>query len=605
MSLRGVVSFFLPTFACALVLLAPSSAHAQMGGMGGGRQQSAPTQSSPTQNRTVGPRAGARNNDDEDTSPSVIQRSGEPLTAPPANPLEIPPEVRERIGTDADLYPPPPVGDMHRSFFPYYEERRGDYRFRTLPPLWLEQTRGLPTAHSVYGEPTKEDRQSLFAGFFYQRRSPDMDVDAFFPALWNIRDGVNHVAIVGPLVHREAPGEHDNWLAPLFFEGSRKDGGYFHSPLLLTTSHWSKETEFHLTLTYYHDRSGTDVDWGLAPFAFGGDNGNLDGGRKKYTFVPFALYYHKEQEVDGSDMTVVGPVVVKNDQKRSVTDVLPFYWHIQGHPETGGVHEDHLTVFPIFHTGYKEDETLFATAVYLHRTTPTVETTLTPFYSFSTTRNQSTRLTAIGPVIPLFLHYHDRDIGKTSVALIPFYYHSRSPRGVDWLTPLFGRFEDYGVSHTYWVAPTLLFSSDAHGWEGDFLPITFFGRSDQNTHAVVAPVFWDFATPKGRTTIAAPLYVRLADTTDDSILQVTGNTVYIQKRVAGGIDWQFHVVPLVSYGGMPKGHWWNFMYGLVGYTHDTDGSETVRALWLPITIRPPDTPVKTAAKGTDALINHF
>ena len=36
MSLRGVVSFFLPTFACALVLLAPSSAHAQMGGMGWG-----------------------------------------------------------------------------------------------------------------------------------------------------------------------------------------------------------------------------------------------------------------------------------------------------------------------------------------------------------------------------------------------------------------------------------------------------------------------------------------------------------------------------------------------------------------------------------------
>lgn len=589
--------------ALGALLFAPP-ARAQMGGGGGmgGRQQSTPTQSGPTQTRTVGPRAG-QGNDDEDTAPAP--RAGEPLTAPPANPLEIPPDVANRIGTDSDLYPPPPAGDMHHSYFPYYEERRGDYRLRTLPPLWIEHTRGLPSAHPVYGEPSKEDRQSLFAGFFYERRSPDMDVDALFPALWYVRERLNHVFVAGPLVHREAPDEHDNWLAPLFFEGSRKDGGYFHSPLLLTTSHWSKDKEFHLTLTYFHDRSGTDVDWGLAPFVFGGDNGNIDGGRKKYTFVPPLFYYHKESEADASSMTVAGPVVIDDDAKRSVTDILPFYFHIHGHPESGGAHEEHTTVFPLFHYGYKEDEKLFATAVYLRRTTATVNTMLTFFYSYSTTRNESTRLTAIGPVVPLYWHYKDRDIGKESVGLIPFYYHSASPRGVNWLTPVFGRFEDYGVSRTYWVAPTFLFSSDTHGWEDDLLPVAFFGRKDKDTHAVVAPLFWDFATPKGRTTVALPVYIRLADSTDDSITQVTGNTVYLQKRVPGGIDWQFHIVPLVSYGGVPNGHWWNFMYGLVGYTHDSDGSETLRAFWLPITLRKPDVPPKVAAKGTDALINHF
>jgi hypothetical protein len=74
--------------------------------------------------------------------------------------------------------------------------------------------------------------------------------------------------------------------------------------------------------------------------------------------------------------------------------------------------------------------------------------------------------------------------------------------------------------------------------------------------------------------------------------------------VAGGIDWQFHVIPLVSYGGVPNGHWWNFMFGLAGYTHDSDGSETVRAFWLPITVHGPEA-AKTASKGTDALISHF
>jgi hypothetical protein len=596
----------------AAALLLPSAAQAQMGGgsMGGGQggRQSAPTQSGPTQNKTIGPRAGSQH-DDTDGEPTTVQQRSEPVIAPPANPLEIPTEVKERIGTDADLsLSPPPAGDMHRSYFPVYEEQKGDYRFRALPPLWLEHTRGLPTpAHPAS---TAVDRQSLVMGFFYDRRSPETDADVLFPVFWHVRDGASHLTVLGPLAHREAPGgEHDNWLAPLVFEGRRKDdAGYFHSPLLLTTSHWSKEKAFHLTFNYFHDRKGTDVDWGFAPFAFGGDNGNLDGGRKKYTLVPFALYYHRETEIDSSSMTVAGPVLRQDGLKRSISDVLPLYFHIKGHPETGGVDEEHTTLFPLFHYGHKEDEHLFASALYLRRTTKSVDTMLTPFASYSTTRNGATRLRAIGPIVPLFWQYRDFDVHQSAIALLPFYFHSDSPRGVSFLTPLFGRFEEYGVSKTYWALPTLLISSDAHGWEGDFLPLAFFGRSDQSSHAVIAPILWDFATPKGRTTVVLPLHVRLADSTDDSITQVTGNTVYLQKRVAGGIDWQFHVVPLLSYGAMPHGHWWNFLFGLAGYSHESDGSETVRAFWLPIQVKGPDARTKAVGKrdkGTDALISHF
>jgi hypothetical protein len=552
--------------------------------------------------------------DDSDSEPTTVQQRGEPVIAPPADPLEISPEVKERIGSDADpaLSLPPVSGDMHRSFFPVYEERKGGYHLRALPPLWIEHTRDVATSPQATAAGARAtDRQSLFFGFFYDRRSPEMDADILFPGIWYVRDGASRLTVVGPLAHREAPGEHDNWLAPLVFEGRRKEGGgYFHSPLLLTTSHWSKEKSFHLTLNYFHDRRGTDVDWGFAPFAFGGDNGNLDGGRKKYTLVPFAFYYHRETEIDASSMTVVGPYVHQDGLKREISDVLPFYFHIKGHPGTGGVDEEHTTVFPLFHLGHKEDEHLVATALYLRRTTKSVDTMLTPFVSYSTTRNGATNLRAIGPIVPLFWQYRDRDVNTSSVGLAPLFYHSTSPRGVDFLTPLFGRFEEYGVSKTYWVAPTLLFSSDTHGWEGDVLPLAFFGRSDKASHAVLAPVFWDFASPKGRTTVVLPLHVRLADATDDSITQVTGNTVYLQKRVAGGIDWQFHVVPLVSYGGMPHGHWWNFLYGLVGYSHETDGTETLRALWLPIQLKGPDVPAKAVAaargtKATDALVSHF
>ena len=596
-------------FASAALLLALSSprvAHAQMGGpsMGGGaggRANNTPTQSGPVQNRTVGPRAGAANaNDDEDTSTQVTQRPSEPLTAPPSDPLEVPPEVQNRIGTDAEITPPGPVGEKHRSYFPYYEERKGDYRFRFLPPLYLEYTRGLSTPHPAYGEPVIEDRQSLYALLFYQRRSQNEDMDVLVPLAWRVRDGENHAWVFGPVAHREAPGEHDNWLAPLFFEGERKDGGYFHSPLLLTTSHWSKEKAFELTALYFRDRRGTDVDWGVMPFYFRGDNGNIDGAHSTYTLVPPLFYFHKETEIDDAKLTVVGPVVLRSNPKRSVTDVAPFFFHIEGHPETGGVRESHTTLFPLFHYGFTDDEkheTLFAVPGYLRRTTTTTDTLLSPFASHASTRNGATQLYALGPVLPIIWSYRDKDIDQTTFAVLPLIYHSHSPLGTDWLTPLFGRFVNYGVSRTYWAFPSFVLSNDTHGWESDLFPIAFIGRSDKDTHAVLAPIFWDFASPKGRTTIAAPVYWRFADSTDDSITQVAGNTLYMQKRVAGGLDWQFHVLPFVSYGGVPRGHWWNFLFGLAGYSHDTDGTRTLRAFWIPIKLHGPD-PTQ-AAKRSD------
>jgi hypothetical protein len=561
-----------------------------------GGQNNAPTQTSPTQNRTVGPRAGARGGDDE-PEPQVQQR-GEPVIQGPADPLAIEPDVKDRIGTDADVVPPAPVGESSTTWFPYYERRKGDSRFRFLPPLYLESTRGLPQTPAVPGEPSQVDRQSLTALLFYQRRSPQLDMDVLFPLAWRVRDRENRVLALGPIAHREAPGEHDNWLAPLVMEGERKDGGYFHSPLLLTTSHWNKDKAFHLTGLYFRDRTGSDVDWGVAPFVFHGDNGNIDGARKTYTLIPPLFYYHRETEIDEAKTTVVGPVVRIDNPKRSITDVAPFFFHIEGHPETGGIRESHTTVFPLFHYGYKDDEThasLFVVPGYLRKTGNGVDTMLTPLISTSTTRNGATSLFAAGPILPLIWNYRDKDIGQHSYAALPFWYHSSSPTGLDWLTPVFGRFETYGVSRTYWAFPSIVVSNDTHGWETDVYPFAFVGRREGSSHSVLAPVFWDFATQKGRTTLAVPLFWRFADSTDDSVTQLFGNTLFMQKRVAGGLDSQFHVIPVASWGTVPKGHWWNFLFGLVGYSHDTDGTQTTRIFWIPIHTGGPDEATKAKA----------
>jgi hypothetical protein len=395
-------------------------------------------------------------------------------------------------------------------------------------------------------------------------------------------------------VHREAPFEHDNWLAPIVFQGSRKDGGYFHTPLLLTTSHWGEKGAFTLVGPYFRDRTAKDVDWGLAPLYFHGDNGDEDGARKTYSVIPPFLYYHRELELEESALTVVGPVIAKSNPKRSVFDVAPLFFPIRGRPETGGVNESHTTLFPLFHYGTSPDQKLFVLPGYLRRVTKSVDTMLTPFYSHSTTRNGATSLTFAGPILPLYYRSTDVDVGYSALGIFPLYYGSSSPKGTAFAIPIFGKFESYNVSRTYWLFPTIVYNRNVFGWETDIHPILYVGREKSSSHTVIAPFFWDFASLKGRTTIGFPIYWRFADNNDGTVLQVAANTLYKEKSVAGGKDWQFHFLPVFSYGQSPTGSWWNFLFGLAGY--DKDGpTAKIKAFWIPITVAGGDAPAQNTA----------
>lgn len=522
----------------------------------------------------------------------VTQRA-EPAAQAPANPLEMSPEVRERIGTDSDHKPPSPEGALERKFFPLYEERKGDYRFRFLPPFYLEHSRGLADpAHPALK--VSEDTETLWALLFYQRRSDKLDADVLFPLAWKIRERENHVLVLGPLAHREAPNEHDNWVAPLVFEGKRLESGYLHVPLLLSSTHYSKEAAFTVSGPFFRDRTGTDVDMGVVPFFFHGNNGSMDGNERAYTLIPPLLFYHRYRELEESHLTVVGPLIFKSDPKRSIFDVAPIFFHIEGKPETGGVREQHTTIFPLFHYGKSPDASLFVVPGYLRRVTRTADTLITPFFTSAYTRNESTHFTAIGPLLPLFYNYTDRDIGLHAFAVAPFYYQSDSPKGHDFLTPLYGKFESYGVSRTWWTFPSIVVSKDNHGWETDVHPLVYLGRNDSASHTVLAPVFWDFTSLHGRTTVGFPVFWRFSTNADDSIIQVAGNTLYMQKRAVGGSDWQFHVLPLFSYGEDPQGYFWNVLFGLAGYQRQGSYAR-VKAFWIPIQTSGPATPAPQQA----------
>ena len=548
---------------------------------GGAQAQRHPHSAPPPHEPTPKPSA-----DDDDQAP--VART-EPVIAPPLDPLTVSPEVRERIGSSWLGGPTAPEGPIHQvRWFPYYEERRGDFRTRVLPPLWVERTRGLPDpSQALYGVPKSEDTEGLYGLVYYQRRSLALDMDVVFPLLWRVRAGADNVLVAGPIVHREAPHENDNWLAPLVFEGARADGGYFHSPLLLTTTQWNPSSAFTIVGPYFRSRAGTSVTNGVVPLYFAADNGHVDGTRSTYTLVPPLLYYHSEDEFQGHTLTVTGPVIQESTPKRDIFDIGPLFFHIQGKPSTGGVAEEHTTFFPFFHYGHDPDNSLFILPGYLRRITPASDTLLSLVYSHVEGRHRATSLTAVGPVVPLYWTYHDRDLGVDSWAALPFFYSSNSPVAHDWLTPLAGRFEHVNESHTWWFFPTLVVGSDTHGSEVDFHPLVYVGHNENTSHTILAPVLWDFASPKGRTTVGFPVYWRFADGQDDSVTQVAGNTLYMQKRVPGGVDWQFHFLPVFSYGEDPGGYFWNLFFGLAGYSHHGNSGQ-VRAFWIPIDVGSPE-----------------
>ena len=505
--------------------------------------------------------------------PGSLTQMGDPTVPIPEEPLKISPELKARIGTDWDgRYTAPLEDTIEKRYFPYYEERRADYRLRLLPPFYLEHTRGLPHANTIgrYNAPTSPDRESLYGLLYYQRRSLDKDADVLFPLAWRFRNQKEHSFGIGPYVGRRAPGERDDWLMPFVFSGSRQDGGgYFHAPFALTFSHHSPESAFALVGPYFRKRTGTEVDLGVAPFFFHGEMVTTAGTYRNYTLIPPLAFYHRESELEDTSTSVVGPFVFERTPKRTIFDIAPLFFHLRGRPEASGVEESHTTLFPFFHYGKSPEERLLLTPLFGLRTTPSTTTVMTPLYSMSTTRNGSTRLDLAGPIVPLFFNYRDRDIDLSRWGLLPLAYHSTSPTHNDWFTPIFARFEERGVSTSTWIFPTFVRGTHKDGWHTDFYPLLFTGRDKTSSHAVVAPLFW-----------------RFADTADDSVTQVVLNTLYIRKQVAGGTDWQFHLLPLLSFGAAPEGHFWNILFGLAGYQRSGEYSR-IKAFWIPIQVGGP------------------
>ena len=306
-----------------------------------------------------------------------------------------------------------------------------------------------------------------------------------------------------------------------------------------------------------------DVDRGVAPFWFHGDNGDEDGARKTYTLIPPLLYFHRERELEQSQLTVVGPVISKSDPKRSVFDVAPLLFTINGQPETGGVKEFHYTLFPLFHYGRDPEKSLFVLPGYLRRVTRSADTLITPFFTHATTRNKSTSLTMVGPIVPIYYRYDRHRHRLQRDRHLPVLLRLEQPDGPHVRDAALRALRELQrLAHELGLPDHRDQHATRRAGRSTSTRSSTSVASERSTHTVLAPILWDFASPKGRTTIGFPLFWRFADTADDSVTQVALNTLYRQKRVPGGLDWQFHLLPVFSYGQSPTGSWANLFFGL-------------------------------------------
>jgi len=451
-----------------------------------------------------------------------------------------PEELKKQIGSDAERDVEVGRGPhTSRTIIPpYYEERSGSFSFRTVFPIWAER-REPGRSRLALRSPLLQPAQHAA-----RRRRP---LSMFLEPARRRRphDGGR------PFMHREAPGEHHNWLAPLFFSGSRRGRLFAHSAAFdVHPSQREGRLQPGRSLLLFLVRRLVVQRLGRRRHRLRRASLPLRRSKRALSLrvgpSPFALFHYSE--VDDSSLNVWGPFVWKHQRETDSFNVLPLFWH------SWGKSEEHLTLFPFFHYGYEGTKMLLINPLFVSARGEQGEST---FATWGYARYRGG--TSLDMITPFYWHFED-PISAYPLAPLSFFLQLVEPARLrDDALSLFlahqARWSQrIGVGHAAIRAQPRL-----SGWSTNLYPFLYLGRSEESTHTVVAPIFWDFASPKSRVTVAFPFYWRFADTT--SVSQLLGNTYYHERKVGSSRDWELHIFPAFSYGETPDGHWWNVLYG--------------------------------------------
>ena len=335
----------------ALLVTTRRRAPRQRGRSRGAARRPQPQQSAPTPHQPTA--------EEEEELHNAYQRASEPEIAPPADPLAVSPELKARIGSDFIVRPALARGAAAITTS-MVSVLRGAHAATTgcasLPAAAASSTRaGCPirrrpaTASRSRRTPRGSTGCSTTGG---ARRSSTCDV--VFPAvLARARQRTNYVDRRRPPRPPRGAGRERQLACAALLRGqrartaatstrrscSRRRTGARRAP-----SRWSvpsSATARGPTSTWASRRSSSTATT-AASTATGAT----------YTLIPPLLYYHSAHELDSSSFDASSArSSSQSNAKRDVFDVAPLFFHIAGKPETGGVAEEHTTLFPFFHYG--------------------------------------------------------------------------------------------------------------------------------------------------------------------------------------------------------------------------------------------------------------
>lgn len=183
-------------------------------------------------------------------------------------------------------------------------------------------------------------------------------------------------------------------------------------------------------------------------------------------------------------------------------------------------------------------------------------------------------------LFPFFWRFKDTQNGATATALLPFFFNRSAPD--DHLTALgFGLWGYYRNRGT-------------HGGSAGLAPLLFFGRHDDDRHAVVFPLLWHFSSPNKSSTLALPLFGHWRDkdqrhTAVFPLLYFAGGNKQTSYAFQVPLFWRFTnheantattVVGPAFYRSRPQG-WSAGLFPLVFAGNGSDRSHVVVAplLW--------------------------
>ena len=487
--------------------------------------------------------------------------------------------------------------------FPIFWFLKGEKTTTTVAgPLFYHRDRGDKDTLALglfplfgYGRDKQRTAWATPAGFYVHDREKDHTRAAFLLAFADIQKE-----------------RSDYGFFPLFF-GSRRGTatGFFVAPFFYHAQDPARSRSTTVLGPLYFGRRGAATFGGLAPLFYGRNDGD---GSYRFIAVPLVYFSHKvAQGPAGPENWLLTPVFGFGQKSQGFRAYLgPLYVRRDAEVRSGGLlpliyfGADRTTqtstamVLPLFFRSSSPGSslTMVSPLFWQHRNLDRTITALAPVF-LDIHRVFSSRITAFGPVVPLFVRSRDYVADTTTwlfpplltyvkrnangyhnVVTFPLFYHfGGEERQTTVLFPLFYYLKRPAKQFTA-LLPLFLYNRDEQNTKTLFLPpLLTWARNYENgsRDRVIFPLFWHFKRPEQTTTVFLPLGAHWVNKKGHYTLVL--NTYYYKGAGEHQGAWRFEFWPLIHVG-RPRAQdlQWNFLSGLFGYSREGI-NRTLRLLW--------------------------